>query len=191
MTREQKGFVILPVIFIVILVGVVGYFIYQNLELGKEQINKMKPALTSTPFRESIILKIPIIGYKVPGNKLTEVIITGYQDREVTVGEEFVINPATLGYLYESSVGDIKLKLIELKENSIIIDVLADETYDGSFFPRNPVERKEIIGTKCLKAWPLVVDVSYEYCFTYSKYEPQPSLNYIIKSRSTMPLPSN
>ena len=185
-------FIIIPVVIFLVIIGATGYFAYQNYQLKKQAEPQFVPMLIA-PNRppksslKSIILKTPVIEYETPGNKLTKVIITGYQDKIITVGEEFIINPATLGWLYESSLGDIKLKLIEVKKSSIIVNVLADEIYDGSFFPRNPIEREEIIETKCLIGRPLAMDVYYKYCFTLSTGELQPSLSYTITEKSTMP----
>jgi hypothetical protein len=180
-----------------LLLGTTGYLAYQNYQL-REQITQkqstpLPEAISPSPqlSSKSIVLKIPIIEYETPGNKLTKVIVTGYEDKIIDIGEEFIISPATLGYLYESSLGDIKLKLIEVNNNSIILDVMADEIYDGSFLPREPIEREEITGTKCLTGRPLATDIHSEYCFTLSTNGVQPSLYYTIEERSTMPHPTN
>lgn len=183
-------FIIIPAVLLLIILGFFCYRSYQNLQLKKQvEIVAVSPSPSQEISSKSIILKIPIIEYKTPNNKLSEVVITGYRDETITSGEEFIINPATLGFLYEKSVGEIKLKLIDVKKNSIVVEVLADKIYDGSFFPRNPIEREEISETKCLRAWALVMDVSYKYCFTFSAGEPQPSLSYTITERGTMPPP--
>lgn len=195
--NQKHWLIIALIVLVLILLGTTGFLVYQNYQLRKQIVQKQpvllpedispSPQLSS----QSIILKIPIIEYETPGNKLTKVIITGYEDKIINIGEEFIINPATLGYLPEYSLGDIKLRLIEVKKNSVIVDVLADEIYDGSFYPRNPIEREEIIGTRCITGRPLVTDISSKYCFTLSMNEPQFSLSYTIEEQSTMPLPQN
>lgn len=43
---RQKGFVLLPAIVIILLLGTLGYFIYQNTQLNKISVNN-KPVITS------------------------------------------------------------------------------------------------------------------------------------------------
>lgn len=60
---RQKGIVVLPVIIIVLLIGVVGYFIYQNTQLRQNNSQNQLPQasiLTTTP-TESLMESSPTI----------------------------------------------------------------------------------------------------------------------------------
>jgi len=136
-----------------------------------------------------IIIKIPIIEYKVPGNILSEPIIKGYSQKIIRKNDEFIIDPATLGYNMEHSVGDIKLRLVDILQDSIVVDVLANEQFNGNFYPLDEIERRSIKNGGCLGAFPLVMDVYYEYCFELNESDSQMTLKYKIEGKSTMPLP--
>ncbi|MFH1451473.1 MAG: hypothetical protein ABIF89_02595 [bacterium] len=150
-------------IFVLIIVAL-GFFYFSNQQqpIGEQVINKKEE---QTVVSNSIILKIPIIEYKVPGNVLSDPAVKGYTNKTVQRGSEFVIEPSTLEYLLSGQVGDIKLKLIEIKNNSVVVDVLADKQFDKNFYPRKTIERKEILNNSCISAFPLVTDVYYEFCF--------------------------
>lgn len=137
--------------------------------------------------QREIVLKIPEINYQDPGNVLSDVIITGYSDQTVTQGQEFIIEAGSLGALKESQVGDIKLKLNEIKNNSVMVEVLADRQTDQNFHPREPVTTEEISNSSCIWAYPLTSDASYEYCFTLEKEGENLALKYSLQSASTMP----
>lgn len=79
--------------------------------------------------------------------------------------------------------------MIEVLLGSIIIDILEDKQFDGKFYPRSEVERKEIETDICMTAFFLCMDVYYEYCFEIGKSGSQMILKYKIESESTMPLP--
>lgn len=139
--------------------------------------------------RDSIILKIPIIEYKVPGNLLSDPIIKDYTNKVVEKGSEFVIEPSTLGYLLGGEVGDIKLKLVEIKDDSVVVEVLADKQFDKNFYPRDTVERKELSDNSCIVAFTLVTDSYFEFCFNLEKDNGRIALKYKIQGESTMPRP--
>lgn len=191
-TKQKSLMIIGFTISILFLLLITSFLIYQNYQLRKQLVQKQSVLSLENinpspqPSSKSIVLKIPIIEYESPGNKLTKAIITGYEDKIINIEEEFVIDPATLGYLYENSVGDIKLKLVEVKKESIVVEILADKIYDGSFYPRNPIEREEIMGSKCIAGRPLATDISSKYCFTLSINESQFSLSYTLEEESTM-----
>lgn len=194
---KQKNWIIigLPVL-VVFLLLITSFFVYQKYQLQKQFVQRQSTLLqedinpSPQVFSKSIVLKIPIIEYESPGNELTKATVVGYEDKIINIEEEFIINPATLGYLPGHSLGDIKLRLVDVRKNSIVIDVIADEIYDGSFYPRDPLEREEIIGTKCITGRPLVTDISLKYCLTLSVNESIFSLFYTIEEQSTMPRPS-
>jgi hypothetical protein len=188
--KKIKGGLIASV---VLLLLITSLYAYQNYQSQKQHTSVPKNIDQSPKdSSKSIVLKIPVIEYESPGNELTKAIVVGYEDKILTTGEEFIINPETLGYHFGQSLGDIKLRLIEVRENSIVIDIVADEIHDGSFYSRDPLEREEIVGTKCVSGRPLVTDVSSEYCLTLSTNEPTFSLFYTIEEESTiLPSPSN
>jgi hypothetical protein len=143
---------------------------------------------TKQPETKSIILEIPKIEYE-DGNQLTEPIITGYDQEVIKQGEEFVLDPGALGFIPGKSVGAVKLGLVEVNPDSITVDILADTTFDGKFQPRDPIERVEIKDDACIDAFPLVMDVFYQYCFELEAGEPQITLRYRVEGESTMPKP--
>ena len=84
---RQKGFVLLPVIVFVVLVGVLGYFIYQNAQLRNNNGNSASPTpnntilLTPGPKKES-----PTPTISTPSDVVTgEVIIYSITDKTMTV----------------------------------------------------------------------------------------------------------
>lgn len=101
----------------------------------------------------------------------------------INQGDEFTIVPS------EHCIGSIKLKLIEALPDYVIIDILEDKSFDGKFYPRDKVERKEIKTDTCIYALPLCTDVWFKYCFEISKSDSQIILEYKIEGGSTMPLP--
>lgn len=135
-----------------------------------------------------IILNIPVIEYE-NGNLLSEPIIIDYDQEIIMKNDEFVIDPTKLGYDIGLSIGAMKLRLVDILPDSIIIDVLADIQLDGKFYPRDEIERYDINNSSCVSAFPLVVDVYYEYCFELNKGDSHFSLSYSVREDSTMPSP--
>lgn len=211
--KSKKWLIIILFLFFLTSSGVAGYFFYLDSQLKKESFELQSPQPQSLPvlsepspsplkiepssaspsasLNSSIILKIALIDYEIPENIIGGGSIKEYQDKIIKVGEEFIIGPETAisGFEYKRQVGDIKLKLIEVKENSILIDILEDKLWDDSFYPRERIERKEIVDATCLEGVPLVTDSEFKYCFTLSKDKEQLSLAYSITGRSTMPPP--
>ena len=147
------------------------------------------------PFQEikisndSLILKIPVIEYKKPGNEYSKAEIVDYTNTIIQKGSEFTIDPLTLGQTIGGGVAEIKLKLIEINANSIVVDILADRMWDKKFYPRKTIEREEIKNKRCIGARPLVMDVHYEYCFNLEDENDQMVLKYRVTEESTMPGP--
>jgi hypothetical protein len=135
-----------------------------------------------------ILLEIPIIEY-ADGNFLSTPIVLAYRQEIIEKNDEFIIDPATLGYEMSRSVGAMKLKLVDILSNSIIVDVLADIRFDGNFHPRNQTERHNITHGKCIGSFPLVVDAYYEYCFAVGVRDSRIILKYNMEGKSTMPSP--
>ena len=96
----------------------------------------------------------------------------------------------TSGFLFENSVGDIKLKLAEILPDSVNINVLADERHDGNFYPRMEAESYNIKNGSCITAYPLILDVSYKYCFELYRKDSTITLKYNIEEESTTPYPN-
>jgi hypothetical protein len=143
---------------------------------------------TALPEINAIILEIPQIEYE-DGNQLTEPIITGYYQVVIKQGDEFVLDPTTLGFIPGKSVGAVKLYLAQINPDSITVEILADSSFDGTFQPRDPVETVELKDGVCIDALPLVMDVFYQYCFELEDGEPQMILRYRVEGESTMPKP--
>lgn len=177
----KNKFILIIVVVLIIVIGTSLYFLNNQKaqQLGFE----------NNVSTDSIILKIPIIEYKVPGNVLSDPVVKSYINKTVQKGSEFVIKPSTLGYLLSGQVGDIKLKLVEIKTNSVVIDILADKWFDKNFHPRMKIERKELSNNSCINAIPLVMDVSFEFCFNIENENGQIALKYRIQGESTMPRP--
>ena len=184
----DKKYIFVSIIVSMFIVVALGFFYFFNQQqpTDRQVINKKEEQTVTS---NSIILKIPIIEYKVPGNVLSDPIVKSYTNKTVQKGSEFIIEASTLGYLLSGQVGDIKLKLIEIKNNSVVVDVLADKQFDKNFYPRKTIERKEISNNSCISALPLVTDSYYEFCFNVENENGQTALKYKIQGESTMPRP--
>ena len=139
--------------------------------------------------RNSLLLKTPIIRYTNPGNELSEPIISGYENHEVELDSEFEIKSETLGFQYEKSVGDIKLRLLELGDDWIKVKILADRKLDGQYHPRSEGQTATIEDGSCIQGFPLVMDVSYDYCFRVYNFNELLTIEYFVESKSSMPRP--
>ena len=62
-------------------------------------------------------------------------------------------------------VGDIKLRLLEVHDQTIRIEALEDTNLDGEFIPRNPTIQKLINGDSCIDARINCGEQSFQYCF--------------------------
>ena len=140
------------------------------------------------PEINALILEIPVIEYQ-DGNQLSEPIITGYDQKIIRENDEFILDPDTLGYRLGQSVGAIKLKLVQILPDSITVAILADSQFDGNFHPRDPIENQNIENGTCIGAFPLVMDVYYQYCFILGKSDSKITLKYRLDEESTMPSP--
>lgn len=158
----------------------------------ENSVNNLPPTNTMADKNQEeetfLILEIPILEYP-GGNQLVEPNITGYDQEIVMQGEEFVLDPETLGFTYGRSVGAKKLQVIEIRSESMIVDELADVQFDGNFHPRDPAERIEIVDGTCIDAFPLVMDVFYRYCFELDTSGTEPILRYGIAEESMLPTP--
>jgi hypothetical protein len=107
-----------------------------------------------------------------------------FENNIINQGENFIIVSSN------NCVASIKLKLVEVLSDSIMIDILEDESFDGKFYPRgDEIERKEIKTGVCIFAAPLCMDVWYKYCFDINKNNSQIILEYEVEGGSSMPLP--
>ena len=144
--------------------------------------------LTKTPRIENqqIILEIPEIEYQ-NNNLLIEPDIVGYSQSIISENQVFIIEPGTLGYLYENQLGAIKVKLTGILANSILIQILADKRLDGQFYERETINTYEIRTKECVNAFPLVMDANFEYCFELTNRDKVFILSYFIVTSSTLP----
>ncbi len=82
------------------------------------------------------------------------------------------------------------MKIIEVGDDSLTIDVIEDQSFDGEFYPRIPVDRLLIKDEICTSGFPLAMDVEYDYCFNIENQGDIIALKYIIQGRSTFPNPN-
>jgi len=138
---------------------------------------------------KSIILLRPVIEYSIPGNKLTEPIISSYTEEQIKVDEEFIIDDVDFGFLYDGA-GDLKFKLIDVEASKVTLDIIAEQwPVDREFHSKEPPERVVISTETCITPFPLIVDVFYQYCFEVERGDSDVELKYQIKSESTLPSP--
>ena len=104
-------------------------------------------------------------------------------------GEEFILDTSTLEPEFRNKVGALKLKLLEVQEAEITLQVLADQRMDGNFYPRDPVETLILTDHHCIGGYPLVMDVFYHYCFEVIEEEHGLILQYAVEAESTLPPP--
>lgn len=120
-------------------------------------------------------------------------VIAGLQKQEVREGEEFVldtnIQQVVEGDQIEKKVGAIKLRLLEIRDNAVLVKILADETHTGNFYPREKEEEVLLKTGSCISGYPLVMDVGYDYCFEYKIKEGERRLHWHVIEESTMPKP--
>jgi len=204
---KNQGFAnIIVIIGVVILVGIASYFIVNqkrslptpilsptssptstltSTSIDKTANRKIQPSINL----ESIILKIPILDRKVPEDPFSELVIKGYTNKIVKIGEEFVIEASLMNRHFT----DVKLELAEIKSDSVIVNVLADALNKNLpskelFVPRDPIKREVISSGSCIGAFG-PMDVVAEICFDFGKENGQIFLKYHLKTENTYPTP--
>lgn len=190
MANKKYWIYLLFLIFIFVAwIALIGVFnILKSQSNQRTQIKTPTMNIVNQSEVSALILEIPIIEYP-DGNQLVEPIITGYDQKIVRENDEFALDPATLGYRLGQSVGAIKLKLLQIQPDSITVAILADSQFDGSFHTRHTIENVNIKSDSCINAYPLVLDVSYQYCFELGKIDSQITLRYRLDEKGTMPSP--
>jgi len=189
---ENKKSIFLLGFALSIVIGVVLLF-RLNGRISELNVHKEETILEGTGLESSetdfIVLEVPIIEYE-NGNVISEPIIKGYSQQKIKQKDEFIIDSATLGYRISNSVGDIKLKLVDILPDSIIVDILADVRLDGNFYQRDEFDSHKIKDGSCINAFPLVVDAYFKYCFDLYERDSIKTLKYRIEEESTMPSPN-
>lgn len=177
---------------------------YLSCVQAKYPVNKnVSPMQCTTPdgrtFTEYVAhsteytnIQTPVLERAYSGSTGEKYRIEGYSAKRIEVGEEFIIDPEKLllppSYtdIAEGYVGAIQLKLVNVGNKQITIRILADEWPNQEFVPREKQEEKVIKHGTCIAGNPLVMDVSYNYCFEHG------GLNIYrikLKAESTLPKP--
>lgn len=108
---------------------------------------------------------------------------------KVYKGDEFIVSHE------DSCVDAIKYRLVDIEPDSIVVDILAYEGYDGVFRTMeeleiiNNVEEREIESGTCFMAPSSCLDVIYSYCFDLVEVNSRIELSYDVRSKSIMPKP--
>jgi len=153
----------------------------------------VQPAHTATePAREtqvsnSLMLEIPKV-VTPAADIFTQPVVSEFEPMPLSAGDEFTIDPATLGPQPGQSIGALKLKFIEVQDGRVTIEALADRRMDGKFYPRDPIETVELPGS-CIRGFPLVMDVRLYYCFDVLEDQGVMKLYYRVEEESTLPPP--
>ena len=89
----------------------------------------------------------------------------------------------------EQCMGDLKARLVYVYDNSIVIDIMEEEGFDGSFTKVSPPKRVTIKDGTCIQAPQKCLDAYFRYCFSADQKTDPPTYTYEIRGESTMPLP--
>ena len=127
-----------------------------------------------------ILLRSPVLAYP-DGNRLLEPIVVDYLYDEIGLNEEFTLEPETLGFRFANDVGALKLQLREISLNFVQLQIVADKRHDGRFHYRETDELLEVQTSACVRAYTLILDTSYQYCFTLSQSGDLLVLDYALE----------
>lgn len=131
--NKRRIFILISVLLAVFLVW--GFFYFFNQQPLFPPKNKKEKSVNGA---NSVLLKqIPIVKQEDPLNPLLKTII-GYEDKLIAKGETFVLEPVDRESeeSLNKQVGRISLKLEDVKVNSIMLEVLGYEAFDGKIYPR-------------------------------------------------------
>ncbi len=183
--KSSKTAALLVVIVLLVFGGFLVYFSTKT-----KQIVEDKTLLTGVyedVLTDWIVWKVPLIANPNP----MESIVTGYLDNVLVKGSEFIFEvdnlPDEMGNSLDNHIAALKLKLVEINKGSVVFEVLEMRAADGMFQPPYNPRTMEIANNTCEIAYPLVLDVSYEYCFMIEKEEGRMAIKYNVVSESTMP----
>lgn len=145
-------------------------------------------APTPTAEKGQMILEIPATPVNQSNPSRTPVIIE-YKQEIIQPGDEFILDPSLVNSQFKQAVGQLKLKLIGTANGKVTVSVLADQGMDGNFHPRKTIETLDLFSSSCIRGYPLVMDVFYQYCFDIRQDGDKLYMRYLIIEESTMPSP--
>ncbi len=148
-----------------------------NNNVAPENKNTSKQNLVQIS-KESIIVRKAIIVQRTPGQPYFTPYLKGYEDMTVKKGTNFAIE----GFECEScsSILDLKLKLIDIKDNSIVVETQYTNWQNLT---------KEIKSGDQIDPTPGMMDVVNYFEFQIGNKDGQLLLTYKSGGASTMPRP--
>lgn len=130
--------------------------------------------------QNSIILKKATVVYQQPGQTYFPPYIKEYKNIEIKKGEDFLIEGFAKG---TTNVFDLRLKLIDVKDDSIIVEVIYSD------YPHKTEEIKKL-KNECINASPGMVDATDLFCFDLKTAgDGRLLLEYKAEGYSWMPSP--
>jgi hypothetical protein len=136
---------------------------------------------------DTLLFLVPQVELSDPENPLSAPIVIGYEERRIRAGETWVVEPDPFGARFVQTVGALRLQLVAVRENLVVVNLLADQWADGAFYPRAEPERYTITDGTCLTGYPLVLDALYGYCFELAQSGGELRMSYYLDSQSTIP----
>lgn len=189
MKEGQKGIVILPILIIVVLLGISGYFIYHNTQLRKNKPSQITvPAITSTPsLPPTVSTPTPIKGKNYEECYENDKYFIILAETPGTIGGSFLVKYKTgenqqfaCRFIIEENDFEIKNEwanyFLGLENNFLLIDsgtgppprglIIYDlekrqKVYDGSY----SMPSETYIGESYIEFWkPVSMEVTDENC---------------------------
>lgn len=158
MKRNQKGVVILPILIIVLLLGLVGYLVFQNSQLRKEQPSLNQPTATptsnlpsptSSPTDNWKTYTNTAYGYsiKFPSSWRTQLIAAGARDQEALPNSRHVdlFNPNIK--TYDASIGASK-GVITIQYFGLLPEQFANTPYDYQIGNAKAIKKENVYYVK-------------------------------------------
>lgn len=107
-----------------------------------------------------------------------------FKGQKVSEGEVFNFAPS------DNCVADEKVKLVKIDVNAITI-IRSERKGDNNrkWFLIADAKQENLTDNSCLVAYPVCMDVGYQYCFEIKRVSNILYLDYSLKSESTMPKP--
>lgn len=150
---KQKGFILLPVLIIVVLLGIIGYVVFQNNQL-KNSLQKYIVTGPTPTTNEEVTLPQPTISPNQNGNTYTS----------KALGIEF--NYAT----YLDVEKSLKTKISEKGNKIYVYNSSLQDPTQGQFVEVFNKEEKDSIDTAINKRF--LSGISEEDCFVVTKADP-------------------
>ncbi len=142
----------------------------------RNQKNIVRAPITLPP--DEIVVKKAIIKQPEPGSSYFTPYVSSYEDVIVKMGENFTIQGLECSDC--STVLDLKLKLIAIKDDAIVVETQA---------PPAQIATNEIRTGDRIDPTPGLMDVLNYFEFTITNKEGRLYLSYISGGISTMPPP--